>query len=97
MSWHTTGFILSALRHAEDDPSHRLGLILTKKTGGAVKRNRIKRRLRALARDILPKQALPADYVLIGKTACIDADAQTLRKDMLWALKKLSLLSPHKP
>lgn len=97
-SWHTTGFILSALRPAEEQgPSHRLGLILTKKTGNAVKRNRIKRRLRALARDILPKEALPADYVLIGKTACIDAPAETLRKDMLWALKKLSLTGSSSP
>ena len=73
-----------------DDTGHALGLILTKKIGGAVVRNRIKRKLRVIARETLPSQAVPGDYVFIGKAACLDAGPETLKKDVLWALKRLS-------
>ena len=38
----------------------RLGFTVTKKIGSAVVRNRMKRRFRALAREIIPAQASPA-------------------------------------
>lgn len=87
-SWHTPNFILSWLKR--EDEVRRLGFIVTKKIGDAVDRNRIKRRLRPLLREMLPQEAQPGDYVVIGKTPCLDADAETLKKDLLWALKKLS-------
>lgn len=88
LSWHTPNFILSARKR--EDASHSLGLILTKKIGGAVVRNRIKRKLRVIARETLPTGAIPGDYVFIGKAACLDAGPETLKKDVLWALKRLS-------
>ena len=66
-SWHTPHFILSWLKREDD--LRRIGFIVTKKTGDAVDRNRIKRRLRPLLREILPEQAQPGDYVVIGKKA----------------------------
>jgi ribonuclease P protein component len=91
LSWHTPHFILS--RRPREDDIRSLGLILTKKIGNAVVRNRIKRRLRVLAREILPREAVPGDYVFIGKAACLDAAPETLKKDVLWALKRLSCLA----
>ncbi len=90
-SWHTPNFILSRLDQADNQ---RIGFILTKKVGGAVQRNRIKRRLRVLAREILPKEALTGDYVFVGFASCLDAEAETLKKDILWALKRLSCMRP---
>ena len=88
-SWHTPHFILSWLRR--EDGLRRIGFIVTKKTAAdAVDRNRIRRRLRPLLREILPQQAQPGDYVVIGRAACLDADAETLKKDLLWALRNLS-------
>lgn len=93
LSWHTPNFILSRLPQEAD--GQRVGFILTKKSmKRAVDRNRVKRRLRALSREILPAQALKGDYVLVGKASCLDAEAETLKKDMLWALKRLSCINP---
>ena len=68
----------------------RLGMIVTKKLGNAVMRNRIKRRLRALAQDILLEKGLPGhDYVLIGRPATATAGFDQLQKDLTWCLKRL--------
>ncbi len=46
----------------------RVGFTCSKKVGNAVARNRAKRRLRALARDVLPERGQPGwDYVLVGR------------------------------
>ncbi|HCQ70879.1 MAG: ribonuclease P protein component [Alphaproteobacteria bacterium] len=69
----------------------RYGITVTKKTyKSAVKRNRIKRRLRALANDILKNKAIKnKDYVLIGRPSTLDAPYQTLEKDLIWCLKRM--------
>ena len=52
----------------DGDPAMRLGLTVTKKIGNAVVRNRMKRRFRALAREIVPAKGIAgADHVLIGR------------------------------
>ena len=46
----------------------RVGITCTKKVGNAVTRNRAKRRLRELSREVIPSHGNPGwDYVLIGK------------------------------
>ncbi|MFM5885669.1 MAG: ribonuclease P protein component, partial [Novosphingobium sp.] len=46
----------------------RVGITVTKKIGNAVVRNRMKRRFRALLRELLPTDGLAAhDHVLIGR------------------------------
>ena len=74
---------------ADRDPAIRVGFTVTKKIGGAVVRNRMKRRLRALAREMLPSQGLAgADHVMIGRSGGIERDFQTLRRDLGGALAK---------
>ncbi|MBT6123531.1 MAG: ribonuclease P protein component [Candidatus Puniceispirillum sp.] len=60
------GVIIQAVRH---DNSHwRYGLTATKKIGNAVIRNRVRRRLRAIAKQVLAPLAMSGvDYVLIGR------------------------------
>ncbi|MEE9428506.1 MAG: ribonuclease P protein component [Paracoccaceae bacterium] len=64
------GFILQA-RHRDAEqsqPEIRVGYTCSKKVGNAVARNRAKRRLREIAREILPECGQPGwDYVLIGR------------------------------
>ena len=69
----------------------RMGLTVSKKVSGlAVERNRIKRRLRAAASDVLAARAQNgADYVLIGRKATLDVDFGSLKKDLSWCLKRL--------
>ena len=67
----------------------RAGFTVTKKIGGAVVRNRMKRRLRALARVALPALGQPgADHILIGREAGIDRDFAVLRDELDRALHK---------
>ncbi|GKY89167.1 ribonuclease P protein component [Sinisalibacter aestuarii] len=89
----TPGFVLQARRRAEgDDPACiRIGFTASKKVGNAVARNRAKRRLRALARAVLPEAARPGwDYVLVarhGETAARPFTA--LDDDLRRALAKV--------
>ena len=84
------GFVL-LVRHRQDgDPAMRLGITVTKKIGGAVVRNRMKRRFRALARELLPSSGFPgADHVLIGRAGGIEQPFAELAVELQRALAKL--------
>ncbi len=64
----------------------RVGYTVTKKLGGAVIRNRIKRRLRAAAREIMPVCAAHKDYVIIGRKAALHRPFDGLIKDLKYTL-----------
>ena len=68
----------------------RIGFTCSKKVGNAVARNRAKRRLREVARLILPDHGTPGvDYVLIGRReATATRDFTALQADLRTALAK---------
>jgi ribonuclease P protein component len=85
------GFILLARTRDDGDPAIRLGLTVSKKVGGAVVRNRMKRRFRALARELLPDSGLSeTDVVLIGRPSGIEREFGLLREELRKALGKVS-------
>jgi ribonuclease P protein component len=85
------GFVLLLRDRADQNPTKRIGFTVTKKIGGAVVRNRMKRRLRALARELLPALGTPgADHVLIGRAGGVERDFALLRAEMEKALRKLA-------
>ena len=89
----TPGFILqTAERPAAagigSDP--RVGFTVTKRIGNAVVRNRVRRRLRALAREILvPSGRSDLDYVLIGRQDALRRDYATMADELRRALRRL--------
>ena len=86
----TPGFILLVRDRKDSDPAMRVGFTVTKKIGGAVIRNRMKRRFRALAREIVPAQGLPgSDHVMIGRANGIERDFAALHSELASALEKL--------
>ncbi|TCP32849.1 ribonuclease P protein component [Sphingomonas sp. BK235] len=83
------GFVLLVRARDDGDSTMRLGITVTKKVGNAVVRNRIKRRFRALAREVLPQHGTTgADHVLIGRLAAKDRDWAQLGADLTRALAK---------
>ena len=85
------GFVLLVRPRDDGDAAIRVGFTVTKKIGNAVVRNRMKRRFRALARDILPGSGMAgADHVLIGRSEGIERPFATLAEDFRRALAKVA-------
>jgi len=79
------GFVLLTRRN--EGQGLRLGITVTKKIGNAVVRNRMKRRFRALARELLAVHGLPdTDHVLIGREGGVERDFALLRDELVAAL-----------
>lgn len=67
----------------------RYGITVTKRIGNAVVRNRMKRRFRALLRELLPTAGLADhDHVLIGREGGIERDFGALRDELSAALER---------
>lgn len=75
-----------------------LGLTVTRRVGGAVVRNRVRRRLRAAAGLVLPACAEPGhDYVLIGRAATLTRRFPALLADLEKALGRLGRRLDSRP
>lgn len=90
----TKGLVLQARKRTPDeaDPDLiRVGYTCSKKVGNAVKRNRAKRRLRAIVREVLPTLGHAGwDYVLIGRAgATVDRAYIELVNDLAHALNTI--------
>src|SRR3954451_11397093 len=86
----TPGFILLVRDRKDSDPLMRVGFTVTKKIGGAVVRNRMKRRFRALAREVVPAKGIAgADHVIIGRAKGIEREFGLLRSELMGALAQL--------
>lgn len=86
-------FLVQARQRAADEQATgiRVGFTCSKKVGNAVARNRAKRRLREIARAILPSEGRAGwDYVLIGRAdATASRDFALLKADLSEALRKI--------
>jgi ribonuclease P protein component len=76
---------------ADGTPLIRIGFTATKRIGGAVVRNRAKRRLREAARQLAPLHARPGcDYVFIARGGTVLRPWARLLDDMKTALIRLA-------
>jgi ribonuclease P protein component len=84
------GFVLLVRDRGDGDPAMRIGITVSRKVGNAVTRNRMKRRFRALAREVLPQAGVRgADHVLIGRSGGIELPFPQLRAELARALAKV--------
>ena len=87
--WAAPGVVLQALARG-DGAGPRAGFTVTRKVGKAVIRNRVRRRLRAAAAEILPLHAKPGyDYVLVGRIATLTRPWSDLLNDLRVALGRV--------
>lgn len=83
------GFVLLVRDRRDGDLTPRLGITITKKVGGAVIRNRMRRRFREIARPLLRERGISgADHVLIGREGGIERDFALLDAELRKALTK---------
>lgn len=87
----TRSFLALKRNRADQDPAVRFGFTVTRRIGKAVKRNRIRRRLREAARSVAPRYGEPGcDYVLIARAAAFDRSWADLLDDLRRALLSLA-------
>jgi len=84
------GRLLSVRWRPLREPEVRVGIVVSKKVGKAVVRNRVKRRLREiLRRTHLP----PAELMVVARPEAAEASFEELARDLYRALKRSGLLS----
>jgi ribonuclease P protein component len=82
--WQNEAFVLQAAKRGEPlTPGPRVGFTATRKTGGAVERNRLRRRLKEALRLAENLDARPDhDYVLIARRGALSRPFEALRADL---------------
>lgn len=99
--WAAPGLVLQACERTDDATPPgppRVGFTATRKVGGAVVRNRARRRLRAAAAQLLPRIGLPGwDYVLIARDGTVDRAFPDLLGDLEAALGRVARRRPAPP
>lgn len=90
-------FLLQARFRDDENSLVQVGFTASKKVGNSVMRNRARRRLREIARAVLPKLGHAGwDYVLVARpTATIEREYQLLLADMENAIRQIH--APPRP
>nr|WP_292661188.1 ribonuclease P protein component [Nitratifractor sp.] len=86
--WHTPSFVL----FFKAGKMQASAFVAGKKVGNAVRRNRAKRRLRALFRES-EARLVPGIYILVAKAPLLETDFSQLQNDWNTALKRSRALS----
>lgn len=79
-SFSTPLFVMVCLGVEQGPP--RLAIKVSKKVGGAVVRNRIRRRVKDIARALFPKLKRPIDCVVIGRQLAPGATFDRMRQEL---------------
>jgi len=99
----TPGLILQAMIRKGDSSGAsmeknmliRIGYTASKKVGGAVERNRARRRLRAVVAKIIQDHAKPGyDFILIARKGTLTRPFSELLEDLVKSLKRLDAYHP---
>lgn len=102
--WATRGLVLQAvvqlppIEGREPEPDLRVGFTASKRVGGAVERNRAKRRLRAAVDHVISEHAARGyDYVVIARPETLGRPFDALVGDLRAALGRLGLSKRAEP
>jgi ribonuclease P protein component len=91
-----TGIATEVFPCAEAQP--RFGFTVTKQSGGAVQRNRIRRRLKEALRLLNPLPARPGhDYVILARPEALSMPFRDLQGELIRALAKIAARKNQPP
>ena len=79
-SWPDRHLVVHALPSRE--PGRRFGFVVSKKVGGAVLRNRVRRLLREACRALLAGVPSGVDVVIVARAAAAEASLEKLMAEM---------------
>ena len=84
---HTSNFIIQKLDSNKSDDIPHFGFTITKKIGSAIVRNKIKRRLKSIIRELLKHQDkyfdLSFNYILICKKEIVKVSYNDLENELM--------------
>ncbi|MGI9172969.1 MAG: ribonuclease P protein component [Chthoniobacterales bacterium] len=78
----------------ETEKAFRLGFVTSRRVGGAVVRNRVRRRLREIARRYQHELVAPLWLVVIARPAAATATSAQLEEEWLRLGRRASILRP---
>ena len=90
---HGKYFVLGSLQTEEKLPA-RIGLITSRRIGCAVERNRVRRRLRELARKSRLEIKQGLQLVLVARRRAVSASFSELEEDWLRASQRAGIFKP---
>lgn len=90
--WVTPNMVLQV--RPNDGRGKRIGLTVSRRVSKkATKRNRVKRRLRAVSRELIEARGADnTDYVVIARNTMEGVSYRKLCSDLKWCLKRLDCL-----
>ncbi len=95
-SGHANGFLVLYARKNRSS-TNRVGMTVSKKLGGAVVRNRVRRRLREVYRLNEDRFAPGWDIVVVARSRCISASFEAITKAYLSLAEKAGILREDAP
>ena len=93
ISYHGKLMVLSVLALGGETAA-QVGLVTSRRVGGAVVRNRVRRRLREIVRAARPQLRTGVHLALIGRQAAAQASFQALRDEWTQLARRSSILKP---
>jgi len=81
-------FVLLGVLKGQGAVAARIGIITSRRVGGAVERNRVRRRIREIARHARPQLASGVWMVVIAKSSAVRAAFDELRNEWTSLAKK---------
>jgi len=86
--WIPGRFLHLRVGERSADPTHsRLGMAVSRKVGNAVRRNRVKRRVRALFQRLRADLTVSVDVVVIARRGAAEASFSELERDLRHGLR----------
>lgn len=93
--WPATGMVVCILRAGDGGP--RFAFVVGKRIGGAVVRNRVKRRLRAAARHLAPSLPPGYDIVVIARGPIVTRTSTEMGEALAGVMRRAGLQRPPAP